>query len=247
MASVSIIIISLNEEHYIGHILGDIAQQYDPTVITEVLVVDGGSTDKTEQVVTSFRAKLPIRFITAPRRGYATQKNHGVSQAKGSILLFMDADLRIGPDLISKMLEAHRKHPSMILAAKMYADSPKLKYKIGAQLTDGYFRLQKLIGLPVAADQCTILNKQIWQKLGGMDNDIPHAEMLELMQRAAKHGHKSGWAPGAKAYASMRRFEEKGGGKLFIKYVRSEIHRHANKGRVKKDYIGYTKDNPRQP
>ncbi len=61
----------------------------------EVLVVDGGSTDGTRQVVEAFAARTtPIRFLTA-QCGRGAQMNAGAAAAGGEWLLFLHADTRL--------------------------------------------------------------------------------------------------------------------------------------------------------
>lgn len=85
---ISIIIPVLNEESAIDRLLAFILKQKLPGTETEVIVVDGGSTDDTPDIV----QKYPVKFIRSARKGRAIQMNDGARNAKGGILYFLHAD-----------------------------------------------------------------------------------------------------------------------------------------------------------
>lgn len=241
MNNLTIIAITLNEEGYIGNLLSDLASQiHIDKLLDKVLVVDGGSTDNTKDVVNDFKGKFPVSFVSAPKKGWAQQKNYGVSLTDSENLLFLDADLRLPPTLISNLFETQRKNPNSIVMPRIGADSPRIIFKIGARLTYGYFRLLTLLGHQAASDQCFLISKHDYLKIGGLDESLLHAGDLDFMLRAKKNHIRIKWAPNTIAKVSMRRFESVGTARLLSRYIRSEIHRMLNKGKVKKDYVGYT-------
>ena len=85
--SISIIIPVLNEEHYIGKLLDHIARVGSPNLIGEIICVDGGSLDKTQEMAQKYGAK-----VIRSKRGRARQMNLGAQHAKGNVLYFLHAD-----------------------------------------------------------------------------------------------------------------------------------------------------------
>lgn len=240
----SIVIITLNEEHYVGNLLADIKNQVGLSSRPfEILVIDGGSTDSTEEVVMSYRPQLPVTCLQSPKRGWAQQKNYGVTKAKGDSLLFLDADLRLGKHTITRMMQTHRIFPDSIIVPRVAADSSRYIFRIGALLVYWYFRILTFSGKQSASDQCMLLSKQVYRRLGGLDETLPHAGDLDFMLRAQQKNISVQWVKGCSVKASMRRFESTGIIRLILRYVRSELHRLHNKGRVVKDYVGYTQTN----
>jgi glycosyltransferase involved in cell wall biosynthesis len=79
---ISIVIPVLDEERRIGERLAEL-RGFD-----EVIVVDGGSADRTVEIASGFSG---VRVERAPR-GRATQMNHGARLASGDVLLFLHAD-----------------------------------------------------------------------------------------------------------------------------------------------------------
>jgi 4,4'-diaponeurosporenoate glycosyltransferase len=92
---ISVIIPVRNEEHNIAHLLSDLAAQtYD---IYEIICVDDGSEDDTAAKIREFGVKL-ISAGGLPRgwKGKPWACQRGAEQARGDVLLFLDADVRLG-------------------------------------------------------------------------------------------------------------------------------------------------------
>jgi glycosyltransferase involved in cell wall biosynthesis len=96
MTQLSVVIITLNEEHNIGRCLQSVSGIAD-----DVVVVDSGSTDKTEEICLSHGA----RFIRQPWLGFAETKNFANSQAKFPLILSLDADEAISEELKASVLK----------------------------------------------------------------------------------------------------------------------------------------------
>src|ERR1051326_6951344 len=92
--SLSVCIITYNEEANLGRTLASVAELVKRTA-GEIIVVDSGSTDKTVEIAKSFGAKLFIE----PWKGYAAQKNSAIDKAMGDWILLLDADEEVSPDL----------------------------------------------------------------------------------------------------------------------------------------------------
>ncbi len=86
--NISVIIPVLNEEKTIAATLHALV----PLQPHEVIVVDGGSEDRSREIATRLGAKVLIA-----ERGRARQMNHGAAHASGEVLLFLHADTRL-PD-----------------------------------------------------------------------------------------------------------------------------------------------------
>jgi len=79
----------------------------------EILVIDGGSTDDTHEVV----AALGARIAPERRRGYAGALETGFAEAAGDYLLTLDADLSHEPDFVAKLWRA-RGRADIIIASR---------------------------------------------------------------------------------------------------------------------------------
>lgn len=85
---ISIIIPTYNEEGHIGKTIDWLRQNDYAHLITEILVVDGGSKDKT---LTEAKGCGAVAVVS-PGKGRSAQMNYGASLAKGTVLYFLHAD-----------------------------------------------------------------------------------------------------------------------------------------------------------
>ncbi len=89
--SVSVVIAAFNEEKVIARtIRAVLANRYDPL---DIIVVDDGSKDDTAGEVTREFADHPkVKLLRQENRGKAAALNHGIAEAKGEIIIALDAD-----------------------------------------------------------------------------------------------------------------------------------------------------------
>jgi rSAM/selenodomain-associated transferase 2 len=96
--AVSVIIPTFNEEAAIAAVLESLGDD----AATEVIVVDGGSGDRTVEI-----AARKARVIHAPA-GRAAQMNAGAKAASADLLLFLHADVRLAPGALDRIRDAMR-------------------------------------------------------------------------------------------------------------------------------------------
>lgn len=84
---ISIVIPVLNEEHTIGKLLSELKKRSGAGA-NEILVVDGGSRDRTKEIAENAGAIV----IESDKKGRAAQMNVGAAQASADILYFLHAD-----------------------------------------------------------------------------------------------------------------------------------------------------------
>ena len=98
--TLSVCIITLNEEANIGRTLASLKEIAD-----EIILVDSGSTDATVAIAESFGAKV----FAEPWKGFARQKNSSLEKATCDWILSLDADEEVSPELaasIKKLLKS---------------------------------------------------------------------------------------------------------------------------------------------
>jgi dolichol-phosphate mannosyltransferase len=117
LASVTVLVPVLNEEHRLAPCLAGLAAQ--PGSVAEILVIDGGSTDRTRDVVAAATANDPrIRWIDAapvPKdwngKAWGLQRGFEQRDRRTKWILTIDADVRPGTALVPSLLaHARQKH-----------------------------------------------------------------------------------------------------------------------------------------
>jgi len=98
---VSVVIPTLEEQNYLGLLLGSIAHQtYWPI---EVLVVDSSPPEEkraTEEIAAAYGAQM----VDVPKLGISIARNKGAEAANGRVLLFCDADCILAQDFIEQLV-----------------------------------------------------------------------------------------------------------------------------------------------
>jgi len=107
--TVSFIVPVHNGAPYLADCLASIlAQTVAPL---EVLVVDDGSTDESGDIARSFGR--PVRCLRQPHAGVSRARNHGVAEARGDFIAFLDADDLLVPQKLERQLARFAANPDL--------------------------------------------------------------------------------------------------------------------------------------
>ena len=91
-----------NEERFIERCLAALRQQDYPASSYEVIVVDGLSTDSSPQIVSELEQEWPnLRIVSNPEQVIPTGLNVGLREARGEIIVRVDAHTIVAPDYVS--------------------------------------------------------------------------------------------------------------------------------------------------
>jgi glycosyltransferase involved in cell wall biosynthesis len=99
MKLLSIVVPAYNEEAYLGQLLEKIAD-VDTRPLgfeKEIIVVNDGSRDRTEEIARSFAAQGVLCFTQVPNQGKGKAVQRGIQEARGDFILIQDADLEYDP------------------------------------------------------------------------------------------------------------------------------------------------------
>ena len=95
LGDVSLVIATYNEEESIQYVLDEL-ESYN---LGEIIIVDGGSTDKTEKIVKS----NGLKFITQSRNGWGAAVKEGINNSNKDIVCYMDGDGSYNPNSLFEM------------------------------------------------------------------------------------------------------------------------------------------------
>jgi len=171
-SDISIIIPTLNEEAQISN------WQKLQSLVGEVIIVDGGSSDQTVSLARSHG----FRVETCPS-GRGAQLNHGGGLAGGRILLFLHADTRLPADFARPLLHCLNETSAIAGAFSLTIQDAGLLLKaicFGANLRS------RLLQLPYG-DQAIFIRRDDFLQLGGFP-ETPIMEDFIFMRRAGQEG-----------------------------------------------------------
>jgi glycosyltransferase involved in cell wall biosynthesis len=199
---VSIIIPCRNEEDFIAKCLDSILKNDYPKEKMEVLVVDGQSRDGTREIVEKFKiqnSEFKIRLLDNPKKITPTALNLGIKNAKGEIIIRMDAHATYEKDYISKCIKhlqnykadniggAIKTIPSEdTLVARAIALSLSHPFGTGGS----YFRT----GVKEPREVDTVFGgcyrKEVFEKIGIFNENLERSQDIEFNLRLKKAGGK---------------------------------------------------------
>jgi len=177
MNTLSIVIPTLNASRYIS----DTLMSLDDGPQMEVVVVDGGSRDKSRRVAEVYGAR-----VIEAERGRGTQLRTGADAAAGEWMLFLHADTRLGAGwrrAVRDHIAAGRTDLAGVFQFALDDDRPKAE------------RLERMVqwrtrrlGLAYG-DQGLLIHRDLYNKVGGY-RPIPLMEDVSLIRRIGKRRTK---------------------------------------------------------
>ena len=113
---ISIITPLYNGERFVGQTIESVLAQTYPD--WEMLIVNDGSKDNSEQIARSYAAKdHRIKVFSQPNGGSASARNHGIREAKGRYFVFLDSDDYWDSSFLEKQLRFMYEKQAHIVAA----------------------------------------------------------------------------------------------------------------------------------
>jgi rSAM/selenodomain-associated transferase 2 len=168
----SIIVPVINEESNIGPLLDFLLKETNP-LEAEIIVVDGGSSDKTCEIVKS----QGVQLHTCECASRASQMNEGVAVSKGELLYFVHADTMPPKRFLKHITQAAEKGIDMgCFRFKFQSKHPLL-------IINSYCTRFDVMWCR-GGDQTLFITRNVFDELGGYDTYYSIMEEYDLMRRA---------------------------------------------------------------
>jgi len=220
--TITVVIPTLNEEAVLPRTLSQAAS----LGFDELIVVDGGSHDRTREIVQAFpsapaislqpstishqrsilspqsSALSPVSLLTAPPRR-ANQMNAGAAASKGTVLLFLHADTSLPSDA-RQAVERALEDPACVggrFDVRFERDSGP------GWLISRMMNLRSRWTGIATGDQAIFVRRSLFEQLGGY-SDLPIMEDVDFSRRLKRTGRLS--ALRSKVITSYRRWDTRG-------------------------------------
>jgi glycosyltransferase involved in cell wall biosynthesis len=238
----SLIVTTRNEAAALPILLTSIAAQTRSP--DEIVVVDGGSTDGTLEILRANVQRLPLRIISLPGSNISQGRNAAIRAATGDLICATDAGVRLNPCWLEELcqpLEAsavaagnEHKMEGMQPSSTMVPSDARVDVVSGFFLPDPHSVFEMALAattLPALADirpekflpssRSIAFRKQAWERVHGYPEWLDYCEDLIFDFALRRAGCRFAFAPRAVAYFRPRK-DLPGFFKQYYRYARGD-------------------------
>ena len=194
----SIIIPTYNRPQNLAVCLNSLTHLKYPHDRFEAIVVDDGSKEAIDSIISQFHNKLNIVLIVRTHSGPAAARNAGAAQAKGDFLVFADDDCKLSFDFLARLAARLIKSPQCIGGRTVNA-LPQNLYSTASQLLIDYlyaYHERNPTSERFFASNNLIMPIDCFRSIGGFNVAFPRAaaEDREFCDRLQQQGYQLTYA-----------------------------------------------------
>jgi glycosyltransferase involved in cell wall biosynthesis len=179
--SISCIIPVFNGERYLREALDSIvAQTYRPL---EIIVADDGSTDRTNEIVTSFEGQ--VLYLKQNNAGPAAARNLGLRAASGEFVAFLDADDLWHPEKLGRQIARFQARPELDYCVTYCQNFWIPELEVEAEKYQNH-RISR--PMPGYVTQTLFARRTIFEMVGEFNQTLAHGDSTDWFLRAAERG-----------------------------------------------------------
>lgn len=191
--SVSVITPCYNGSRYLRATIASVLAQTYPAL--EMIVVDDGSTDDSAAIGESFGR--PVRVIRQSNQGESVARNMGIAEARGSYLMFLDADDLLHPSALEELAAAAAGGVAVMGVARFTADPSRPDSVIEARWREFF---PTVIETNFGPPHMCLYPTEIVRRVGGYNAALRWSEDWDFVAQVALTGVKLTSIPLVGAY-----------------------------------------------
>ncbi len=212
MNTISVIVPTLNEEKLLDRML----RQFTPSLVErfriELVVSDGGSVDRTLAIAAEHAHAVVINR-EGIKQTIAMGRNIGARSAKGSVLVFLNADTLIGdPELFFTTLIAEIDVPglaALTCRVEVYPDERRPLDRAFHGFYNWFFAMMNRVGMGMGRGECHIMKREVFESVLGYADGIAAGEDYDMFRRLDQVGRIK-FLENVVVYESPRRYRRYG-------------------------------------
>ena len=179
---VSIVTPSFNQVRYLEATIKSVLSQGYPHI--EYLIVDGGSTDGTVDIIKTYESKLAW-WVSEKDKGQTDAINKGFARARGEVLAWINSDDTYEPGAISAAVRYLQEHPNLGMVygdCNFINEDGRVIGKFGSAQTSYRLLRQGYAHIP---QQTMFFRSDLWKQVGPLDPSFYFAMDYDLWTRIA--------------------------------------------------------------
>jgi glycosyltransferase involved in cell wall biosynthesis len=185
---ISVIIPTYNRASYIERAMDSVTRQTRPP--DELIIVDDGSTDTTNQRVAEAarKASFPVRLIRQENKGAAAARNLGIKHAQGDILCFLDSDDWWDRKKISLQLDQLKDNPEILISHTReiwFRGGVRVNQKKKHNPASGHI-FSACLKMCVVGMSTVMVRRELFDRYGFFNPELPCCEDYDLWLRVAR-------------------------------------------------------------
>lgn len=179
----SVVIPAYNCENTICTVLDSVKNQTRIDLIEEIIIVNDGSTDNTEQIIKQYienNPNIPINYIKQENKGVSYTRNAGIRKSKSDWIALLDSDDVWLPNKIEQQYEQVRKNPEILFLGSEYPLKIYLK-----KYTSGVHKLtaSALCFRSTPVTPSVIFHRETGIELGLFNESMQYCEDINFYQK----------------------------------------------------------------
>ena len=174
-----------NQARYLQWTLRSIQAQSYPRI--EHIVVDGGSTDGTLELLRTEGEAGRLRWLSEPDRGMYDGINKGLAMAGGEVLAYLNSDDAWLPWAVERVMAEFASHPALEI---VYGDGIKVNEDTGRQRLRLFppFDRVNLANYESLMQPAVFWRRRLYERMGGFDPGLRYVGDLDYWLRASTAG-----------------------------------------------------------
>lgn len=200
--TISVVIPSFNQGRYLNQCLNSIFRQHRPA--DEILVLDGGSTDESHQILSHHSRELTF-WRSYKDRGQAAAVNEGINRAQGDWIAWVNSDDLLMPDALSA-IDAITKSDScsVISGGSLWTNEDLSSISVYPAVRS--ISLEDFAdGASPLCQPSTLFKRDVWLAVGGLNEELHFALDYEFFIRVLKSHQRPRMC---KTYIAVNRVHE---------------------------------------
>ncbi len=210
----SVIVATYNRKHELEELFASFSQQTLSPEQFEVIIVDDGSTDRTDKFIHALKSKLPfsIQYHYQKNKGPGKARTLGMQKAIGDVLIFIDSDCIAPPHYLQTIKAAFEKTEIDAFggpdksAEAFSAWDKAVNYTMTSFMTTGGLRGSsgKKLARYYPRSFNMGLRREVFEKIGGFGSIYHYGEDIEFSHRIIQTGAKVEYLNDAYVYHKRR-------------------------------------------